>query len=103
MTTLLTSRPKTPQVGYLLDLVSKDDTLRSKLKASKNDEEFIELATQLGRKAGINITPEIVRDQMHEDRKAVRFMSLVEVEEIADNLLGARLSGGHQSHMPPKC
>ena len=103
MTDAIIERPQSREVAEFLALVLVDTRLKDELKKAKDDTEFIEIAVRQAGALGVGITHSIIRQQIEEDRRMVRFMSLEEVEAIADSLLGARLSGGHKSHMPPKC
>jgi len=103
MNAMVIDRPKSREIAKFLDHVSQTPSLLLRLKAAPDDSEFISIAVESAKAAGIALTSEMVHDQMMEDRRIVRLMPLDEVERIADGLLGARLSGGHRSHMPPAC
>lgn len=71
--------------------------LKSMLKAAPTDDIFVDLLVEQARQRGYQIDAASVRRQMQTDRSLAEEMSEEEFENVAGSLLGARLSGGHQS------
>jgi hypothetical protein len=103
MNAIVIERPRAQEVVAFLEFVARTPQVLKELKAAPDDEQFVRIAVARGKAAGIDLTEQMLLDQMLEDRRMVRLMPLEEVERIADGLLGARMSGGHKSNMPPAC
>lgn len=71
--------------------------LKSMLKAAPTDDVFVDLLVEQAHQRGYEIDAASVRRQMQSDRSLAEGMSEDEFEDVAGTLLGARLSGGHQS------
>lgn len=71
--------------------------LKSMLKAAPTDDVFVDLLVEQAHQRGYEIDAASVRRQMQTDRLLAEDMSDEEFENVAGTLLGARLSGGHQS------
>lgn len=103
MMNAVTEKPQSREVAEFLAAVLADAKLKQELKEAKDDAEFINIALRQATALRIPLTAAMLSAQMTEDRRIARFMSVEDVEAIADSLLGARLSGGHRSFMPPNC
>ncbi len=74
-----------------------DNRVISLLKSASTDEEFVDLFVRSAGELGYDLDPALVLHQMESDRLSASRMSEDEFEAVAGSMLGARLSGGHQS------
>lgn len=71
--------------------------LNALLKSAQTDQQFIEILVREANAVGYLVDAETIHAQMTADRQASRCMDEQEFEDTAGSMLGARLSGGHNS------
>ncbi|RLJ60755.1 hypothetical protein BCF46_0961 [Litoreibacter meonggei] len=78
------------------EAMKSTETLRV-LKAAESDEAFISSLIQFAETVGFSVTEDDIKKQMVVDRELAKTMGEDEFESVAGSMLGARMSGGHQS------